>query len=132
MPYSLLKATGLSIIEKNEDNQNIKWRWALGPETQLTFKLLKQQPLRLNFSFSSLMNNQTVNIDLNGTPIETAINLNKSAPVSKTLVFQGVAGLNTITFKYKDWNKNRVEFIPNDDRAMAVQFTQLAIATEAN
>jgi len=130
MPYNLLAATGLSIIEKNE--QNIKWRWGLGAETQLTFKLLKHQPLQLNFIFTSLIDNQSVNIDLNGIPVEAAINLNKNAVVSKAIIIQGVAGLNTITFSYKDWNKNKVAFAPNDDRPMAVCFKQLSIVTGAN
>lgn len=127
-PSGFKEVTGLSKIEQNE--QNSKWRWALGAETKITFNLRKPQPLQLGFSLTSPINNQNINIELNGTPIYTSINLNKSDVASRTTILQGFTGLNTITFKYKDWNKNGVTFEPNDDRPMAVSFNQLVIATE--
>lgn len=128
MPYSLLKATGLSIIETN---QHDKWRWGLGSETQLSFKLHQNQPLQLNFNFTSLIDNQSVNVKLNGILVE-AINLNKNDVIDKNITVQGIAGLNDITFNYKDWNKNGVEFAPKDSRLMAIRFTKLAISTRNN
>lgn len=123
-PYGLI-ITGLSEIEKND--RGTSWRWALGPETRLTFKLPKSQSLALNFSFINPINNQNVVVETNGVTIGRFADVNQGDIIKKSVDFKGVEGFNTIVFKYEKWNYNQVTFAPKDPRPMTIAFTQLAI-----
>jgi len=121
-PYGLTVA-GLSEIEKNAEGSI--WRWALGPETRLTFQMPRTQSLAVVFSFLNSISGQDVVVEANGVTVKIA-DINQDT-IKRRLEFQGIEGLNTIVFKYKNWNKNPVAFAPNDPRPMAIQFTQLTI-----
>ncbi|BAY35975.1 hypothetical protein NIES2111_02940 [Nostoc sp. NIES-2111] len=119
-----LSIRGLSDIE-NDDRFN-SWRWALGPETVISFKLSKSQDLKLNFQFINFIVSQNVDVEINGV----AINQNAykvTDKVEHSFKFQGIVGLNKIIFRYKDWNKHHTTFAPNDIRPMAIKFEKLII-----
>lgn len=122
-PYGLT-ITGLSEIEKNAEGSI--WRWALGPETRLTFKLPRTQSLALVFSFLNSISGQDVVVEANGATLEKVADINQDT-IKRRVEFQSLEGLNTVVFKYKNWNKNPVAFAPNDPRPLAIQFTQLTI-----
>jgi hypothetical protein len=126
-PQSLI-TIGLSNIEKNDRDGN--WRWALGPETSLNFKLSKPQPLKLYFKFVNPIPGQNVGVEINGVAGEIISNTRLGETTERSLKFQGVAGLNNIIFRYKDWNKYQTTFAPKDDRPMAIQFKELAISAQ--
>ncbi|WP_341528682.1 hypothetical protein [Nostoc sp. UHCC 0302] len=122
-----LALQGLSDIEK--DNKSNSWRWALGPETVISFQLAKSQPLKLNFKFINLIASQNVDVEINGV----AINKNSyevGDQVEHSFKFQGTVGLNKIIFRYKDWNKHNTTFAPNDVRLMAINFQELLILAQ--
>ncbi len=123
-PSSLI-TTGLSLTEKNAQGSSL--RWALGPETRLTFKLAKSQSLTLDFSFVNPIINQDVVVEANGVIIGKFVDINKNDSIKSHVKFQGLDGFNKVVFKYENWNKNQVTFAPDDERAMAILFTQLAL-----
>ncbi len=123
-PYGL-SITGLSEIEKNA--QGSSWRWALGPETRLTFKLPRSQSLALVFSFVNPISSQNVVIEANGVSVGRFVGINQGDIIKRRVEFQSLEGLNAVVFKYKNWNNNKITFAPNDPRFMAIEFTQLAI-----
>ncbi|MEA5506707.1 hypothetical protein VB735_27125 [Halotia wernerae UHCC 0503] len=122
-----LTVTGLSDIEKNDQGSN--WRWALGSETLLKFKLSKSQPLKLNFRFINPIAPQNIDVDINGVVVKI-ISDQVGETIERSLDFQGIVGFNQIVFRYKDWNQNHTTFAPEDMRPMAVQFTKLAILSQ--
>lgn len=120
-----LTVTGIDLIEKNAQTS---WRWAIGPETRLTFKLAKAQPLLVVFSFNNPISDQDVVIEANGKTVDKILDIKQNgAIIQHSVEFQAVEGVNTVVFKYKNWNKRPVTFAPEDPRQMAVAFTQLAI-----
>lgn len=125
LPHGL-NLTGLSQLEKSPQHST-SWRWALGRETRLTFKLPQSQPLSLVFNFVNPINNQDVIVEVNQVSLEKFLKISKDAGTERRFDFQGIAGWNTVIFKYKDWNHNLVTFAPNEDRNLAIKFTQLAI-----
>ncbi|WP_017317235.1 hypothetical protein [Mastigocladopsis repens] len=125
---STLTTKGLSAIETN--NKDGKWRWALGKETLLSFKLSKSQPLQLNFRFINPIASQSVNLEINGVVLESISNTQGGETIERSLKFQGVSGLNQVIFRYKDWNKHQTTFAPKDDRPMAIQFKKLTISAQ--
>ena len=127
-PYGLTIA-GLSWIE--QDGQN-SWRWALGPETRLNYRLSKAQPIKLDFSFVNPINNQDVIVEVNGVTVKTLAQIKLNDTIKSGVEFQGVEGLNTVIFKYKSWNNNPVTIDPHDERPKAILFTQLAIVEKSN
>ncbi len=124
-PYGLT-IKGLNQIET--DNTLNSWRWALGPETLLRFKLARSQSLNLNFKFINPIILQNVNIEINGIITETINNLKENDIVERNIFFKGIEGWNQILFKYKDWNKNNTEFVSQDERPMAINFQKLTIS----
>ncbi len=119
-----LTITGMSAIEKNAQGN---WRWALGPETRVTFNMSKAQPVALDFSFTNPIRDQDVVIEANGVTVERIENIKLNDTVKRRAEFQGVEGSNTVVFKYKGWNTKPVTIAPNDKRPMAISFTQLKI-----
>ena len=120
-----IEITGLSHIEINP--QGIPFRWALGPETQLIFKLPESQILELSFRFHNPIDSQDVLIELNDSPLKNFVDVKNNTEVEGNIKIHAVKGFNNIVFKYKDWNTNQSLFAPQDNRAMAVFFEQLVI-----
>jgi len=126
LPHGL-DIAGLSKIENQP--QGNSWRWGLGPETLLKFKLPDSRSLSLIFSFINPINGQDVVVEANEINMEKLVNLNKDASIQRKIKFRGVPGWNTVVFRYKEnyWNNGKVTFAPGDQRPMTVNFMQLAI-----
>ncbi len=119
-----LTIKNLSPIEKNDGDA---WRWALSPETSFRFNLPSDKLLSLSFSFANFIQNQDVLIEVNGKALENFSNIDKGTIVKRQLSFKGVSGWNTVVFRYKYWNHQKVGFAPADPRELTVNFTQLQI-----
>src|SRR5919202_1850712 len=119
--------SGLDSTERVAPNS---WRWGLGPETSLKFKLSQPQNLNLSFRFINPSPAQEVIVEANGKTLIKTERLKVADAFETSLNFQGLKGLNSISFKYKSWNRNKVTFAPKDHRPVAVQFLKLLIQPE--
>ncbi|MCP6762838.1 MAG: hypothetical protein NHB32_29670 [Fischerella sp. CENA71] len=128
---TFISVTGLSGFEEVPPKT---FRWALGSETNIMFKLKGSQSLNLSFKFENPIEAQNILIEVNGVPLESFEHLNPGAIIDRNLSFKALKGINRIVFKYKDWNHNQVTFAPNDSRAMSIVFKRLMIepAKETN
>ena len=96
-PYGLTVA-GLGNIESN--GQADIWRPSQGRETVLSFRLAKPQNLDLIFSFTNLIPAQNVTLEVNGVN-SALLNIRLGELVERRVKFQGVTGLNRISFNYQ-------------------------------
>ena len=91
--------------------------------------------LSLNFSFANIIQDQDILIEVNGKTLENLSNIGKDTVVKRQLNFKGISGWNTLIFRYKYWNHQKVDFgdyrkvdfAPTDPRKLTVNFTQLHI-----
>ncbi|MDM9384506.1 hypothetical protein QUB80_27960 [Chlorogloeopsis sp. ULAP01] len=121
---TFISVTGLSGFEEIPPKT---FRWALGAETKIVFKLKDSQSLNLSFKFENPIEAQNVLIEINGVTVDSFNNLNKGANIERRLQFQALKGINRVVFKYTDWNHNQTTFAREDDRALSVLFRRLAI-----
>lgn len=121
---SFASVTGLSYVEGTKLSS---WRWALGSETNIVFKLKDSQPLILSFRFDNPIEDQNVLLEVNGVTLGNFNNLSKDVTIDHKLKFRSLKGINRIIFKYKYWNHNQATFAPNDSRLMSVAFRRLVI-----
>lgn len=123
--------SGLHPIERDHI---LKIRWALYEETQLTFTLLKEKKLRLYLAFNNPIPGQQVDLEINGQIIKQWTDIPQhnwlNEWIDEAVSFTGKPGVNTIVFRYKDWNHNRTTFVPNDPRPLSVAFLRLRIDGE--
>jgi hypothetical protein len=124
---SFLDISGLDHQEGVAPNN---WRWGLGPETSLKFKLPQTQSLQLSFRFINPIADQDVVVEANGETLIRIKQLKIGEPVDKSFKFKGIKGLNSINFKYKLWNRNKITIAPKDHRPVALQFIRLLIQPE--
>ena len=122
-----IEITGLSDIETNPQGRS--FRWALGPETKLIFKLPESQILELSFQLDNPIKGQSILIELNDSPLDSFVHIKKNAEIERNIKINAVKGFNTIVLKYKDWNTNKSSFSPQDTRPLAVSFIRLVIKT---
>lgn len=111
-----------------QDLTGNRWRWGVGPETQIYFRLDQAQPLWLDFAFQVPQNDQGVWIAANGTPIHKMMPLKKGSQVQNRVPFAGVQGVNTLMIHYRRWNRQGGKFRTADRRKIAVAFQKLAIS----
>jgi hypothetical protein len=98
-PYSL-NLTGLGGISK--DKQNQKFRWGSGKKTELSFYLSTPKDLALSFSFDNPISPQEIVLEINETQVERIAAIKTGDRVQRKLKFQGIAGQNSIIFKYQN------------------------------
>ena len=124
---NFLEIRGLDSIEGVAPNN---LRWGLAPETYLKFKLLQPQLLKLSFQFINPSPDQVVIVEVNGKSVMTIEPIKVGDAFDRSLDFEGLKGVNFITFKYKSWNGNKVKFASNEHRFVAIQFIKLLIQPE--
>jgi hypothetical protein len=122
-----LRGSGLFRIEDN--GQGEPARWAIGPETLLSFRLRESKPLELTFRFVNPIEGQDVAVEINGVSVANISNIRAGSTIERRIKFQGVAGVNRVIFRAKDWNHHKTTFIANDPRLLAIQFKELAISS---
>ncbi len=123
---SSLKLSGLNEIDKDALGKNIG-RWAFGPESKLEFNLSATQLLELGIKFNTPIDNQKVEIEINGEKVDKIANIKNGEMIERHLKFKGIKGSNTVIFRYEDWNQHKTAFAPKDKRSFAIYFTDLAI-----
>lgn len=114
-------------LDVRENNQVDRWRWGLGQETKLTFKLGESKSLNLDFEFVNPIESQEVIIEINKSILTKIENIQKDKNIKLQTSFVGVKGVNTVKFIYKFWNHNQGDFAPQDPRKLAVLFRKLII-----
>ena len=124
-PYGL-KFTGLNVLDKDNLGNNLG-RWAFGPESKLEFNLSATQLLELVIKFNTPIDNQKVEIEINGEKVDKIANIKNGEMMERRLKFQGIKGSNRVIFRYEDWNQHKTAFAPKDRRHFAIYFTDLAI-----
>jgi FkbM family methyltransferase len=122
-----LTVTGLFNIENNGPAE--RWRWAVGPETLLSFRLGDSKPLELTFRFVNPIEGQEVAVEINGVSVANISNIRAGEIIERRIKFQGGAGVNRLIFRSKDWNHHKTTFVPNDPSPLAIQFKELAISS---
>ena len=85
-------------------------RWALGPETNISFFLSSNKELELALAFNSPFEGQSVTVRFNGEVLEQFDNLAKDAFMQGTYVLDAKAGFNRLEFRYGDWNGHNQTF----------------------
>ena len=109
----------------------LRHRWALGPETIMAFILSNEKEIRLHLAFNNPIRGQQMDLEINGQIIKQWTNIPPhkwlNEWVDEAVSFSGKPGVNTIVFKWKDWNHNRTTFAPNDPRPLSVTFFRLRI-----
>lgn len=113
------------------DTGRIDSRWGYGPETRLTFILANTDSVYLRYRISNPISGQGMEISANGVilkrytdmPAQTGL-----APwVEARIVFKGKVGINTVVFRYADWNHKSSSFVAEDSRPLAMSFTALQL-----
>lgn len=123
-----LRVTGLFSIE--DYGQEVeRARWAIGPETLLSFRLGESKPLELTFRFVNPIEGQEVAVEINGVSVANISNIRAGTTIERRIKFQGVAGVNRLILSSNDWNHHKTTFAPNDPRRLAIQFKELAISS---
>jgi len=125
-PYGLT-VTGLFNIENNGPAE--RWRWAVGPETLLSFRLRDSKPLELTLRFVNPIEGQEVAVEINGVSVANISNIRAGEIIERRIKFEGGAGVNRLIFRAKDWNHHKTTFAPNDPSPLAIQFKELAISS---
>jgi len=109
-------------------------RWGFGPETRISFILAQEGTVYLHYRISNLIQGQDLDILANDVTIKKYTDMPSQTDlkpwVSARIAFKGMRGINTIIFRYKDWNYKTTPVIPQDTRRFAVNFTTLQILAE--
>lgn len=120
-----------SIVEglgKLETDAKGYWRWSMGSQTFIKFKLSEYLPLEVSFKFINSMANQNVVVKANGVPLQKILGLEKGEIINSSLKFKGIPGWNYVIFSYLDGNNNQISVSSEDRSRPAVKFTQLVIS----
>jgi hypothetical protein len=117
--------TGLTPTREIEGNV---WRFGLGPSTTIEFGDTLARTMALSFSAVGLFPGQEFGIEINGSPVHHVADLPvQRSAVRDSVTFQTAAGRNTVTFRYKDWNRRSEAYLPKEARFLAVKFIGLAL-----
>jgi len=118
---------GLGGIERDQMG---KWRWGMGPETEITFDLPAPGEVEFDLRFCNIIEGQQMAILANDEKLADLKNLPKQAWLRDTrtvLRFQGNAGRNTFTIRYGLWNRYGAEVSQTDATPYALAFTGLTL-----
>lgn len=126
-PRDDIIVNGLSGLERNN---NEVWRWAIGPQTKINFFVDNQIKLNLKFAFKNgvPIPNQAVTVKFNGDDIRyfSASKIAMHEIISEDLTLKTKKGVNTIEFKYDDWNHGKV-VSGKDPRQLSIVFMDLSL-----
>lgn len=113
-----------------EHSRVVSWRWGLGPQTKLTFRLDSDQDVRLTLRFVSYLY-QGVAVAVNGESLAVIDHVFPEGIVEQIFEFRGREGVNEIVISYGDWN-HRADMAPqaDDPRLLAVAFVKLTVSAE--
>ncbi|MHC1789091.1 glycosyltransferase family 39 protein [Solidesulfovibrio sp.] len=131
-----VREEGIGPLEQEEAGG--QWRWALGEQTVLNFKLPEAAVVTADVALNNPIAGQAVTMLFNGQPIEEIRDLAPdtwlSPTVSRQLRLEARQGENNLTFRFAAWNGKAdapaAAFAPGDGRAMAAAFTRLQLNLE--
>jgi len=122
-------ATGLTVtgVSEIERENNRRWRFGLGPETQLTFNATGAKQMHLSFQMINLLPTQSISIRINGAEMRLIEFDQKGHQVTDTIEFESTTGHNEIHLVYADWNHRQTAHFPKDQRPIAINIVDLVI-----
>lgn len=124
-----LVESGLNAPEQGSDGP---FRWGIGPESQLFFVPPSKGQYVLEFSASSPMPGQAVDVTLDGAPVATVEMPRPGETVRAALPFTAEPGNRLLGLRYRMFNHGPGgEFAPADGRNMAVAFKSLRLRAQA-
>lgn len=136
----LLAGTNIKSIQvgglgQTEESRRQRFIWGFGPQTLLVFTLQQPRRLRLEYGISNTLPGQHVQVVVNDVimaqnAFPEGCDGNESQKA--VLVFNAKAGLNTISFRYDDWNGHKTMLNAEDGRPLAVRFTTLRLVADGD
>ena len=128
VPAAGLPSSGLPTATGHfGDPESGSLRWVFGPTATLSFALPKFAPVTLHLVFDSPVEAQTVNLTLNGSPLDTLGPVARGSLTDKTYTLAGISGANRLDLNFSDWNGHTTTFAPGDARPMAVAVKTLTL-----
>jgi hypothetical protein len=103
------------------------WRWGFNAESTISLVLSQAQNLNLTFEIINPLPEQSVTLSINGTEVGEFSDLKLGDRLQKTLHFDGIRGVNYISFKYSNSELLNAPSLLKSD-LVAVVFSQLAIS----
>lgn len=101
-------------------------RWALGPESTLTFSLNQAADLTLDATIYTPISDQSMGIAVNGQLLDT-VQWSTAGQKNVRVKLPLKQGKNVVTFQYARWNGNPTSFAAADSRPMAVLFSAVVL-----
>ena len=119
---------GLMDIERDAAGA---WRWATGPETEITFHLDSAQATGMDLRFTNIIEGQSVSILANGKELAVMKGLARQEWLRGTstamVSFPGVPGENKVVIRFGKWNGNGADVSQTDTTPYAAAITGLVI-----
>jgi hypothetical protein len=112
---------GISELENND------YRWALGPESRISFASDKAQALEVEMSLFNPIEGQSITVTFNGAVVQDLGRLHQGTEMNIKFYVNVIPGENSLVIAYSDWNGAKTTFVSNDSRPLAVLFKVLEI-----
>jgi hypothetical protein len=109
-----------------ETDGTAHWRWFLGPESRVSFKLPKNQRVEFEMYAFSQIAGQSLRILVNGKELGQ-MTTPKVGGYHFGFGIDGMKGDNKMVFQFSDWNHGKTTFAANDPRPMAMAFYRFQI-----
>ncbi len=107
-------------------------RWALGPESKLSFELEQDASLSIDMAIFNPIDQQSIEVLFNGTTIDSFETLADQVFLEKAYTLDASAGENSLSFVYSDWNGKDTVFSEGDSRPMSIFFSKLQLSDDKN
>ncbi|MDP3705376.1 MAG: hypothetical protein Q8R24_05650 [Legionellaceae bacterium] len=125
---------GLGELERSDKE---RWRWAMGPRSELTLNNQDMTPnflLHINFRNHLSIPNQSLTLYLNGKIIDCIKSDKANTPeqTSINLPIKLKTGVNTLAITYSDWNHNHIDYARFDPRTLAILITRFELEHDKN
>jgi hypothetical protein len=107
-----------------------RWRWAVGPETTLRFKMPAAGRVDLKLRARNPIADQAVTVELDGKLVTRVTDLPVDQLSERTVGLVAGAGEHSLRLGYLAWNgQPGHKFAPDDPRPMAMQFYALELSS---
>jgi len=128
--HDLLKVSPAQLVtvglEPAEYSGDTRWRWGMGPKTEMLFSLPVPVNITLTLEYDPLAEGQEVAVEFNGTPIET-LSHSTGQRTYRQYLLPGRKENNVIKLSFNDWNHKTRAYVPGDSRQLAVSFNKLEL-----
>lgn len=117
------KGLHMSGFEGPETSEEGRWRWMVGPQSTLKFRLQESRAYVLRYALNNPLPGQKVELIINGETVLTREGMPPDPWLKPSIreirVLQGRAGENTIVWRFSMQNHAGVVFAEKDKRPLA-------------